>query len=98
MELMERIEIRLMHADRDQTVEELSDELSRIDRKNGEIIRIQLFSHPTIETDLCIHLTCRSGADRGASKTGLKLAAGLEAVGFVRHTLWLCEKQWRLLP
>jgi len=86
MDWMEEIRARLTDAARDSVLAELGQGLREVP---AHLVEVRVYAHAWVPTDLCIHLHWRgTEPPAGGSEAGLRLAAGLQAVGSVRHSIW----------
>ena len=87
MEVLEIINLRSLELDREKLVENLLGEVA--DKASQEGIRLELYRHASLGTDLSIHLhrpVELGGAE--ACPLALRLAAALRENGKVSHSVW----------
>ena len=91
MHWIETVGLRTAGRDKEGAIKSLKQQLRNADHSERRV-KIQIYHHATLETDLTIHLLWDSNktSQRG-SKLGLMLAEGLREFGMVDHAVWVAE-------
>lgn len=91
MHWIEIVGLRTVGRDKEGAIKRLKQQIRHADR-NEKQVKIRIYHHATLETDLSIHLIWDSDKiNRGGSKLGLMLAEVLKEFGMVDHTVWVAE-------
>jgi hypothetical protein len=77
--------------DKEGAIKRLKQQIRKADR-NERQVKIGIYHHATLETDLSIHLIWDSDkTSRAGSKLGLMLAEVLKEFGMVDYAVWVAE-------
>ena len=91
MNWIEIVGLRAVGRDKEGAIKSLKQQI-RIANYNERTVKIGIYRHATLETDLSIHLIWDSDkTSRAGSKLGLMLAEVLREFGMVDHAVWVPE-------
>jgi hypothetical protein len=89
MKWIEVITLRSLAKTNRQIVDELLRQVYK-QKKSGLAASIRVYHHPTIETDLSIHIHWQAGArPPGESPLGQQLSYALKGLGLLHHSIWV---------
>ena len=70
------------------------DEIRKSITNQDSSVKISIYHHAAVKTDLAIHLHLEAGIkDPHVTELGLRLVSALQQYGMVEHTVWLEEKE-----
>ena len=88
---IEIVGLRTVGRDKEVAIKRLKQQIRQAECTERQV-KIGIYHHATLETDLSIHLVWNSDKiNRGGSKLGLMLAEVLKEFGMVDHTVWVAE-------
>ena len=92
---MEQIVVRLTQASRSEVMDTLRRHLAEVrdtvaldNRAGGPTVRVSVYEHASIETDVCVQVESARVDGAGAHDMAVRMASGLKTVGIVQHTRW----------
>jgi hypothetical protein len=89
MKWIEIITLRSLVKEKRQVVEKLLDQVSR-QKDSGLAASIRVYHHPTIETDLSIHIHWETEAHEPSnSPLGQQLSYALKGLGLLNYSIWV---------
>ena len=91
MHWIEIVGLRTVGRDKEGAIKRLKQQIRQADR-NERQVKIRIYHHATLETDLSIHLIWDSDkTSQSGSKLGLMLAEVFKEFGMVDHAVWIEE-------
>ena len=89
MKWMEIITLRSLLKESRQLVDELLHQVSQ-QKESMTTASITVYHHPTIETDLSIHIHWETEAQKpGSSPLGQQLSYALKGLGLLNYSIWV---------
>lgn len=89
MKWIEIITLRSLEITNRQLIDELLNQLLD-QKKSGLTASIKVYHHPTLETDLSIHILWETEAQPpGKSLLGQQLSYGLKRLGLLSYSIWV---------
>ncbi len=89
MKWIEVITLRSLVKANRQMVDELLGQVFK-QKESGLVASIRVYHHPTVETDLSIHIHWETGAQHPSeSPLGQQLSYALKGLGLLHHSIWV---------